>query len=115
MACEGTATRASAAIVDGLRESVDEFQKSIPGASPQDVMQLVLMTQYPAFRGLAFCLGPKEISPPDARRFFFASFFDRLRLSRSLSTGSADQLGRSCIGSTSSIRRIDGDDLERSR
>ena len=34
------------AIVDGLRESVDEFQKSIPGASPQDVMQLVLMTQY---------------------------------------------------------------------
>ncbi len=34
------------AIVDGLRESVDEFQKSIPGASPQDVMNLVLMTQY---------------------------------------------------------------------
>ena len=34
------------AIVDGLRESVNEFQKSVPGASPQDVMQLVLMTQY---------------------------------------------------------------------
>ena len=34
------------AIVDGLRESVDEFQKSVPGASPQDVMNLVLMTQY---------------------------------------------------------------------
>lgn len=34
------------AIVDGLRESVDEFQKSIPGASPQDVMNVVLMTQY---------------------------------------------------------------------
>ncbi|MCA9706641.1 MAG: SPFH domain-containing protein [Myxococcales bacterium] len=34
------------AIVDGLRESVDEFQRSIPGASPQDVMNLVLMTQY---------------------------------------------------------------------
>ena len=34
------------AIVDGLRESVDEFQKSIPGTSPQDVMNLVLMTQY---------------------------------------------------------------------
>lgn len=34
------------AIVEGLRESVDEFQKSIPGASPQDVMNLVLMTQY---------------------------------------------------------------------
>ncbi len=34
------------AIVDGLRDSVDEFQKSIPGASPQDVMNIVLMTQY---------------------------------------------------------------------
>ncbi len=34
------------AIVDGLRESVDEFQKSVPGTSAQDVMNLVLMTQY---------------------------------------------------------------------
>jgi regulator of protease activity HflC (stomatin/prohibitin superfamily) len=34
------------AIVDGLRESVDEFQRSIPGTSAQDVMNLVLMTQY---------------------------------------------------------------------
>jgi regulator of protease activity HflC (stomatin/prohibitin superfamily) len=34
------------AIVEGLRESVDEFQKSVPGATPQDVMNLVLMTQY---------------------------------------------------------------------
>jgi regulator of protease activity HflC (stomatin/prohibitin superfamily) len=34
------------AIVDGLRESVDEFQKSVPGATAQDVMNLVLMTQY---------------------------------------------------------------------
>ena len=34
------------AIVEGLRESVDEFQKTVPGASAQDVMNLVLMTQY---------------------------------------------------------------------
>jgi regulator of protease activity HflC (stomatin/prohibitin superfamily) len=34
------------AIVDGLRESVDEFQKSVPGSTAQDVMNLVLMTQY---------------------------------------------------------------------
>ena len=33
-------------IVLGLRESVDEFQKGIPGASAQDVMTLILMTQY---------------------------------------------------------------------
>jgi hypothetical protein len=32
--------------VDGLRESVDDFQKAVPGATPQDVMNLVLMTQY---------------------------------------------------------------------
>ncbi len=34
------------AIVDGLRESVDGFQKSVAGATAQDVMSLVLMTQY---------------------------------------------------------------------
>ena len=34
------------AIIDGLRESVDIFQRSIPGSSPQDVMNLILMTQY---------------------------------------------------------------------
>jgi regulator of protease activity HflC (stomatin/prohibitin superfamily) len=34
------------AIVDGLRESVDEFQRSVPGTSAHDVMNLVLMTQY---------------------------------------------------------------------
>jgi regulator of protease activity HflC (stomatin/prohibitin superfamily) len=34
------------AIIDGLRESVEEFQKGIPGASGADVMQVLLMTQY---------------------------------------------------------------------
>lgn len=34
------------AIVDGLRESVEEFRQSVPGTLPQDVMNLVLMTQY---------------------------------------------------------------------
>lgn len=34
------------AIVDGLRESVDVFQRSVPGATANDVMNLVLMTQY---------------------------------------------------------------------
>ncbi len=34
------------AIVDGLRESVDEFARSVPGASAQDVMNIVLLTQY---------------------------------------------------------------------
>jgi regulator of protease activity HflC (stomatin/prohibitin superfamily) len=34
------------AIVAGLRDSVDEFQKSVPGTTARDVMNLVLMTQY---------------------------------------------------------------------
>jgi regulator of protease activity HflC (stomatin/prohibitin superfamily) len=34
------------AIVDGLRDSLDDFQKSIPTSSTQDVMSLILMTQY---------------------------------------------------------------------
>ena len=34
------------AIVAGLRDSVDEFQRSVPGTTAKDVMHLVLMTQY---------------------------------------------------------------------
>jgi len=34
------------AIVDGLRESVMEFRQGVPGSSAQDVMNLVLITQY---------------------------------------------------------------------
>lgn len=34
------------AIIDGLRESVDQFQQSIGGTSPESIMQLVLMTQH---------------------------------------------------------------------
>lgn len=34
------------AIVDGLRDSVGGFQKQIPGTTTQDILSLVLMTQY---------------------------------------------------------------------
>ena len=34
------------AIVDGLRESVGGFQKQVPGTTTQDILSLVLMTQY---------------------------------------------------------------------
>ena len=34
------------AIVEGLRDSVEQFQNSIHGASAQDVMSLVMMTQF---------------------------------------------------------------------
>ena len=41
----GTADQRQA-IVAGQRDSVDEFQKSVPGTTAKDVMNLVLMTQY---------------------------------------------------------------------
>jgi len=34
------------AIVDGLRESIDEFTKAVSGADAHDAMSLILMTQY---------------------------------------------------------------------
>jgi len=34
------------AIVDGLRESVEEFKDGVSGATTQDILQLILMTQY---------------------------------------------------------------------
>jgi regulator of protease activity HflC (stomatin/prohibitin superfamily) len=34
------------AIVDGLKDSLELFKESIPGATPMDVMQLILLTQY---------------------------------------------------------------------
>lgn len=34
------------AIIEGLKESVEDFQKGVPGSTSQDVMSLVLLTQY---------------------------------------------------------------------
>ena len=34
------------AIVEGLQASIEQFQKTVEGATPQDVMQLVMVTQY---------------------------------------------------------------------
>lgn len=42
---EGIANQRKA-IIQGLKESVEEFEQVIEGASAQDVMNLVLMTQY---------------------------------------------------------------------
>src|ERR1700674_2291390 len=42
---EGIANQRKA-IISGLKDSVEDFAKAVPGSTPQDVMQLVLMTQY---------------------------------------------------------------------
>jgi regulator of protease activity HflC (stomatin/prohibitin superfamily) len=42
---EGIANQRKA-IISGLKDSVEDFSKAVEGSTPQDVMQLVLMTQY---------------------------------------------------------------------
>lgn len=42
---EGIANQRKA-IISGLKDSVEDFAKAVEGSTPQDVMQLVLMTQY---------------------------------------------------------------------
>lgn len=42
---EGTANQRKA-IVDGLSQSLDEFQKTVPGVTAAEIMNLVLVTQY---------------------------------------------------------------------
>lgn len=42
---EGTANQRKA-IIEGLSHSVEDFQKSVPGVTPADIMNLVLITQY---------------------------------------------------------------------
>jgi len=39
-------SRQRQAIVEGLRESVLEFAEAVEGATPKDVMDLILVTQY---------------------------------------------------------------------
>jgi regulator of protease activity HflC (stomatin/prohibitin superfamily) len=34
------------AIIDGLRSSIEHFREAVPGATAEDVMALVLLTQY---------------------------------------------------------------------
>jgi regulator of protease activity HflC (stomatin/prohibitin superfamily) len=42
---EGIANQRKA-IIAGLKDSIEDFSKAVAGATPQDVMQLVLITQY---------------------------------------------------------------------
>src|ERR1700740_1861053 len=42
---EGIANQRKA-IITGLKDSVEDFAKTVPGSTPQDLMKLVLMTQY---------------------------------------------------------------------
>jgi hypothetical protein len=46
------------AIVTGLRQSVKGFQNSVTGVTPQDVLELMLVTQYyDMLREVSRCFG----------------------------------------------------------
>ena len=53
------------AIIDGLRESVEAFRQKIPGVEPQEVFQLVLLTQFfDVVKGVGESAGAKVIFMP---------------------------------------------------
>jgi regulator of protease activity HflC (stomatin/prohibitin superfamily) len=53
------------AIVDGLKDSVADFEKAVPGATAQDAMNLVLLTQYfDMMRDVGVSAGSKVILTP---------------------------------------------------
>jgi hypothetical protein len=49
------------AIVDGLRESVLAFSDNVPGTTPREVMDMVLVTQYFDRSVMVYCKGKLAI------------------------------------------------------
>ena len=49
---EGIANQRKA-IISGLKDSVEDFAKAVQGSTPQDVMQLVLMTYFDTLKDIA--------------------------------------------------------------
>jgi len=67
------------AIIEGLRDSVEEFQSSIQGSTASDVMMLVLMTQYfDTLKEIAEHSNTNTIMVPNSPNGL-GSFFDQIR------------------------------------
>jgi len=88
------------AIIDGLRESVELFQKGVEGSTAKDVMAMVLMTQYfDTLREIGVSSRTNTIMMPHSPGGL-SDFFDQLRGSfmmasdlRSDSSGKGDRSG----------------------
>ena len=88
------------AIIDGLRESVELFQKGVEGSTAKDVMAMVLMTQYfDTLREIGVSSRTNTIMMPHSPGGL-NDFFDQLRGSfmmasdlRSDSSGKGDRSG----------------------
>src|SRR5258705_8656155 len=86
---EGIANQRKA-IISGLKDSVEDFAKTVPGSTPQDVMQLVLMTQY--FDTLEEIAANDQLTPcrvlhwPNTISDLFSQFRDTMVAGNALST-----------------------------
>ena len=80
------------AIIDGLRASIENFRESVPGATPSDVMALVLLTQYfGTLKDIGTKQGNNTISLPNnpgAANDFMTQILAGLKGSMNAGTGS---------------------------
>ncbi len=83
------------AIIDGLRASIENFRESVPGATAEDVMALVLLTQYfDTLKDIGTRNGNNTIflpNSPGAANDFMVQILAGLR--GSMSTGSSGSVG----------------------
>src|SRR5665213_3179618 len=78
------------AIIDGLRASIEHFRESVPGSTSEDVMALVLLTQYfDTLRDIGTRSGSNTIflpNSPGAANDFMTQILAGLRGNSGLST-----------------------------
>jgi regulator of protease activity HflC (stomatin/prohibitin superfamily) len=81
------------AIIDGLRSSIENFRESVPGATAEDVMALVLLTQYfDTLKDIGTRAGNNTIflpNNPGAANEFMTQILGGLRGSMNAGNGSA--------------------------
>src|SRR6201994_4257329 len=81
------------AIIDGLRASIENFRESVPGATAEDVMALVLLTQYfDTLKDIGTKAGNNTIflpNNPGAANDFMVQILGGLRGSMSAGNGAA--------------------------
>ncbi|HWG16406.1 MAG TPA: SPFH domain-containing protein [Acidobacteriaceae bacterium] len=85
------------AIIEGLRSSIENFRESVPGATPEDVMALVLLTQYfDTLKDIGTRAGNNTIflpNNPGAANEFMTQILGGLRGSMNAGNGKAGGVG----------------------
>jgi regulator of protease activity HflC (stomatin/prohibitin superfamily) len=85
------------AIIEGLRASIENFRESVPGATPEDVMALVLLTQYfDTLKDIGTRAGNNTIflpNNPGAANDFMTQILGGLRGSMNTGNGTSGGVG----------------------